>query len=208
MFERYTERARRVLFFARWEVSTRGGTAIEPEHVLLGLLRESKGSLDHLFAHHDIPLSELRQHLEGQAKGSQRVSESVEIPFAMASKRVLNYAAQEADRLRHATIEPEHLLLALLHEDDGVAAASLRSHGLDLERAREYVATHPPGSATIDREGFDPSQARHLHMSLGLDRISVLMNDLANAQPGSQQTHDLVTQIQEQLVDLRMMLQI
>ena len=116
MFERYSEHARRVLFFARYELTQLGGKALDPAHVLLGLLRDSEGT-DRLFASRNIPPAELRLKIEERVRHGARVPTSAEIPFAMATKRVLNFAAEEADRRRQRTVEPEHLLLGVLREN-------------------------------------------------------------------------------------------
>src|SRR5262245_44654347 len=79
MFERYTERARRVLFFARYEASQLGSLSIEPEHLLLGLLREGKGLTGRLFARAHITLEHIRQEIERQVTFAEKVSTSVEI---------------------------------------------------------------------------------------------------------------------------------
>jgi ATP-dependent Clp protease ATP-binding subunit ClpC len=87
MFERYSERARRVLFFARYELSVLGGETIDPAHLLLGLLRDSKET-DRLFASRNIPPAELRLKIEQRVTRGARFPTSVEIPFAAATIRV------------------------------------------------------------------------------------------------------------------------
>jgi ATP-dependent Clp protease ATP-binding subunit ClpC len=97
VFERYNESARRVLFFARHEVTELGGTAIESEHLLLGLLRENNGLLSRLLA--PLPAQKVRTQIASRSQGQTRIATSVEIPFSAETKRVLNLAAGEADRL-------------------------------------------------------------------------------------------------------------
>ena len=99
MFERYTERARRVLFFARYEASQLGSVSIETEHLLLGLIREGKGLTSRIFARSHLSLETIRKEIEGRTVFREKVSTSVEIPFSAETKRVLQYAAEEADRL-------------------------------------------------------------------------------------------------------------
>src|SRR5438105_12449810 len=113
MFERYTERARRVLFFARYEASELGNRSIEPEHLLLGLIREGKGLTNTIFARAKISRKELREEIVGRTTFQEKIGTSVEIPFSAEAKRVLQYTAQEAERLRHDYIGTEHLLLAI-----------------------------------------------------------------------------------------------
>ena len=111
MFERYTERARRVLFFARYEASQLGSVSIETEHLLLGLIREGKGLTSRIFARSHLSLENIRKEIEGRTVFREKVSTSVEIPFSVETKRVLEFAAEEADRLLHNYIGTEHLLL-------------------------------------------------------------------------------------------------
>ena len=125
MFERYTERARRVLFFARYEASQLGSVSIEPEHLLLGLIREGKGLTSRIFARAEIALESIRKDIEGRTVLRERMAPSVDIPFSADARRALQFAADEADRLLHTYIGTEHLLLGLLREDRSIAAAIL-----------------------------------------------------------------------------------
>jgi len=139
MFERYTERARRVLFFARYEASQLGSISIETEHLLLGLIREGKGLTSRLFARSHLSLEQIRKEIEGRTVFREKVSTSVEIPFSAETKRVLQYAAEEADRLLHNYIGTEHLLLGILREERSVAASILVEKGMQLGGVREDI---------------------------------------------------------------------
>jgi ATP-dependent Clp protease ATP-binding subunit ClpC len=195
MFDRYSERARRVLFFSRYEPGQLGGSTIEPAHVLLGLLRDSKG-IHRLFANRDIPLAELRLKIEQRVAGGEKLPTSVEIPFAEATKRVLNFAVEEADRLLHHNIEPQHLSLGLLRENDPVAAASLIACGIGLDGAREFIASSPhTQNATTDPElvaSVKSVAAAHV------ERIMQLVRDLAQTGSGSTEGRTLVARIDEE----------
>jgi hypothetical protein len=158
MFERYTERARRVLFFARYEASQLGSIQIETEHLLLGLLREGKGVTSHLFARFNVSLNAVRQDIEGRVVFQEKVSTSVEIPFAPATKRVLQFSADEADRLLHNYIGTEHLLLGLMREDGCQAAAVLKNFGLTLAEVRSEVG-RLVGDGRSDWEQSDDKSA-------------------------------------------------
>jgi uncharacterized protein (TIGR03435 family) len=139
MFERFTEGARRALFFARYEASELGSTGIDTEHLLLGLFRESKGLTDRLFADAGIELHDLRDEVLRRVPAQPKTPTSVEIPFSAAAKRVLKHAAQEADRLSHDYIGTEHLLLGLLREQGSVAADALTSRDLQFDRVRKRI---------------------------------------------------------------------
>ena len=139
MFERYTERARRVLFFARYEASQLGSISIETEHLLLGLIREGKGLTSRIFQRSHLSLESIRKDIEGRTVFREKVSTSVEIPFSGETKRVLQYAAEEADRLLHNYIGTEHLLLGLLREERSVAASILMEKGMRLHTVREDI---------------------------------------------------------------------
>ncbi len=139
MFERYTEQARRVLFLARYEASQLGGQSIETEHVLLGLVRDRKGLANRILSRPDLSLEAIRSEVEGRSSVSESVEGSVEIPFSAAAKRVLVFAAEEADRLLHGYIGAEHLLLGILRDEQSVAASILEKKGMRLTAVREHV---------------------------------------------------------------------
>ncbi len=151
MFERYTERARRVLFFARYEASQLGSISIETEHLLLGLIREGKGLTSRIFARSHLSLETIRKEIEGRTVFREKVSTSVEIPFSTETKRVLQHAAEEADRLLHNYIGTEHLLLGILREDRSVAASILSEKGMRLSTVREDIVQLLNEKTTLTR---------------------------------------------------------
>src|SRR6187455_1273864 len=151
MFERYTERARRVLFFARYEASQLGSISIETEHLLLGLIREGKGLTSRIFARSHLSLENIRKDIEGRTVFREKVSTSVEIPFSAETKRVLQYAAEEADRLLHNYIGTEHLLLGILREERSVAATILMEKGMRLHQVREDIVQLLNEKTTLTR---------------------------------------------------------
>ena len=151
MFERYTERARRVLFFARYEASQLGSISIETEHLLLGLIREGKGLTSRIFARSHLSLETIRKEIEGRTVFREKVSTSVEIPFSTETKRVLQHAAEEADRLLHNYIGTEHLLLSILREDRSVAASILSEKGMRLSTVREDIVQLLNEKTTLTR---------------------------------------------------------
>jgi ATP-dependent Clp protease ATP-binding subunit ClpC len=138
MFERYTEKARRVIFFARYEASQFGSPYIETEHLLLGLLREDK-ALTNRFLRSHASVESIRKQIEGHTTIREKVSTSVDLPLSNECKRVLAYAAEEAERLSHKHIGTEHLLLGLLREEKCFAAEILHERGLRLPAIREEL---------------------------------------------------------------------
>jgi ATP-dependent Clp protease ATP-binding subunit ClpC len=139
MFERYTEKARRVIFFARYEASQFGSPCIETEHLLLGLLREDK-ALANRFLRSSALVESIRKQIEAHTTMREKVSTSVDLPLSHECKRVLAYGAEEAERLNHKHIGTEHLLLGLLREEKCFAADILHERGLRLSQVREEIA--------------------------------------------------------------------
>jgi len=138
MFERYTEKARRVIFFARYEASQFGSPYIETEHLLLGLLREDK-ALTNRFLRSHASVESIRKQIEGHTTIREKVSTSVDLPLSNECKRVLAFAAEEAERLSHKHIGTEHLLLGLVREEKCFAAEILQERGLRLPAIREEL---------------------------------------------------------------------
>lgn len=140
MFERYTEKARRVIFFARYEASQFGAPSIEPEHLLLGLLREDKSLTAKFLARAHASVESIRKEIEGRAPLREKISASVELPLAAETKRVLAFSHEESDRLQHRHIGTEHLLLGLLREERSGAFDILVERGLRLQAVRDEIA--------------------------------------------------------------------
>src|SRR5438874_4802871 len=136
MFERYTERARRVIFFARYEASQYGSTTIETEHFLLGLLREDL-NITKRFGSGSA--EDIRGEINARTTIREKTSTAMDLPLSNESKRILAYAAEEAERLNHRHIGTEHLLLGILREDKCMAAQILTGRGLRLDAIREEL---------------------------------------------------------------------
>ncbi|MCP9496350.1 MAG: ATP-dependent Clp protease ATP-binding subunit [Pyrinomonadaceae bacterium MAG19_C2-C3] len=158
MFERYTEKARRVIFFARYEASQFGAPAIEPEHLLLGLLREDKTLTARFLARAHATVDSIRKEVENRSPLRDKISPTVELPLAPDTKRVLRFAHEESDRLQHRHIGTEHLLLGLLREDRSAAAEILLERGLRLNSVRDEIARATSG----DSRGRDKKDTPHL----------------------------------------------
>ena len=138
MFERYTERARRVIFFSRYEASQFGSTKIEADHLLLGLLREDKALIDRFFP--AAVVEDMRRKVEEHIPRREKVATSVDLPLSEDGMRILAYAHEESERLAHRFIGTQHLLLGILREETCFARRILTEGGLELGAAREQLA--------------------------------------------------------------------
>ncbi len=149
MFERYTEKARRVVFFARYEASNFGAPCIETEHLLLGVLRE-----DHALIHRSLTsvnwVKSIHQRLHAVTPLREKISTAVDLPLSHDSKRVLAYAAEEADKLNDRHVGIQHLLLGLLRDEKSLAATLLHELGVSLQLVREKLAAHGSESSAGD----------------------------------------------------------
>lgn len=141
MFERYTEKARRVIFFGRYEASQFGSPYIESEHLLLGLLREDKALTARFLR--SGGLDSIREEIERNTTVRQPTSTSVDLPLSNECRRALQFASEEAEALSHKHIGTEHLLMGLLREEKCFAAQLLVERGVDLEQLRKELTRVP-----------------------------------------------------------------
>jgi uncharacterized protein (TIGR03435 family) len=141
MFERYTEQARRTLFFARYEAFRSASAFIETEHILLGLLRDDQSPAVRALARAPVSLEAIRKDIESRTARRVRtpMSSADDVPFSEETERVLYCAEQEAERLLHQHVGPEHLLLGLFREERGLAATLLKGYGLRLASVRDEI---------------------------------------------------------------------
>jgi ATP-dependent Clp protease ATP-binding subunit ClpC len=160
MFERYDEAARRALFFARYEASQLGSKSIEPEHLLLGVLRQPSPLVHEILAAADVTTAGLRTELEAATAFHEKLSTAIEIPFSPACKRVLEFCSQEAESLGHRHIGVNHLLLGILREETSAAAHLLHQHGIRLAAVRDRVTAGPPKKTTLRQSVEVPGGGR------------------------------------------------
>lgn len=162
MFERYTEKSRRVIFFSRYEASQFGSPYIETEHILLGLLREDSALTSRVLPS-ATSLDAIRKEIQERTTLREKTSTSVDLPLSNESKRVLAYAAEEAERLQNKHIGSEHLLLGLLRETGTFAAHLLNTRGVSLARTRQIISKRGqtseqvPDIVEIHGQGWDSS---------------------------------------------------
>jgi uncharacterized protein (TIGR03435 family) len=159
MFNRFTQRALQVLFFARSEVGQLGSSAVEPEHLFLGLLDEGTGLGSRILARTGVAPDDFRSDIVGRLIGREKVSESEDIPFSASCDRALQYAAEEADRLLQGYIGTEHLLLGLLREERSLVAEVLAARGLRIEKVREAIVALLSRGEQAESPGPPPTPA-------------------------------------------------
>ncbi|MBI3998050.1 MAG: AAA family ATPase, partial [Armatimonadetes bacterium] len=138
MFERFTERARRVIILAQEEAKRLNHSAVGTEHILLGIIREGEGVASKVLESLNISPERVRAEIEGAIGRGERAPHE-EVAFTPRAKKVLELALDEARRLGHNYIGTEHLLLGLIREGEGVAARVLEAMGADLDRVRAQV---------------------------------------------------------------------
>jgi ATP-dependent Clp protease ATP-binding subunit ClpC len=139
MFEKYNEKARRALFFARYEASKLGSRVIESEHILLGILREGEETVSEIFRRFQVKPEDIRREIEGERVFVERISSTAELPLSEESKKILAYASHEAESMLHATVGSEHLLIGILRVEGCTAMRILAQHGFDVYTVREEV---------------------------------------------------------------------
>jgi len=138
-FERYTLKARQALFFSRYEASQLGSVSIEPEHVLLGLIRAGQGLKGRIFERVRLSLEGARAEVAPATIVREPLPYSVEIPFSGQTKQILRAATEEADRLLHHDIGIAHLLLGILREQGSAATSILTQKGMRLQSVRDDI---------------------------------------------------------------------
>jgi ATP-dependent Clp protease ATP-binding subunit ClpC len=139
MFERLTDRARKVMALANQEAQRFNHEYIGTEHILLGLVKEGSGVGANVLKNLDIDLRKVRLEVEKLVKSGPDMVTMGKLPQTPRAKKVIEYAIEEARNLNHNYVGTEHLLLGLLREHDGVAAQVLMNLGLKLEEVREEV---------------------------------------------------------------------
>ncbi len=165
MFERFTERARKVIILAREEAIRLGHNFVGTEHLLLGLVREGDGLAVAILKKLNVNLATLKGEVEKIVSVGSEVTPAGEIPFTPQAKKVLEYAISEARSMGHNYIGTEHLLLGLIREGEGIASLVLRDFGVTVPAAKAQAqellgeqATKGSGTArtpALDEFGLD-----------------------------------------------------
>ena len=139
MFERFTDRARKVMALANQEAQRFNHEYIGTEHILLGLVKEGSGVGANVLKNLEVDLRKVRMEVEKLVKSGPDMVTMGKLPQTPRAKKVIEYAIEEARNLNHNYVGTEHLLLGLLREQDGVAAQVLMNLGIKLEEVREEV---------------------------------------------------------------------
>jgi ATP-dependent Clp protease ATP-binding subunit ClpC len=155
MFERYSEPARRAIFYSRYMAHNSGSPEIETEHLLLGLLRADMGLARRFFGS-PWAAEKVWQEIERTKPVRAIAPGTRDIPLSDTAKRVLLLAVEEADQFPSEKIRTEHLLLGQLRDEKCLAAVLLEEHGLDLDSTREELKKHPHDDSTIEKFVREP----------------------------------------------------
>lgn len=139
MFERFTDRARKVMALANQEAQRFNHEYIGTEHILLGLVKEGSGVAANVLKNLDVDIKKLRLEVEKMVKSGPDMVTMGKLPQTPRAKKVIEYAIEEARSLNHNYVGTEHILLGLLRETEGVAAQVLMNLGLNLEKVRQEV---------------------------------------------------------------------
>jgi len=163
MFERFTDRARKVMALANQEAQRFNHEYIGTEHVLLGLVKEGTGVGANVLKNLEVDLHKVRMEVERLVKSGPEMVSMGKLPHTPRAKKVVEYAIEEARNLNHNYVGTEHLLLGLLREREGVAAQVLMNVGLNLEEVRvggSWRWTWAPWSPAPSTAGSSRSGSR------------------------------------------------
>jgi ATP-dependent Clp protease ATP-binding subunit ClpC len=155
MFDRFTDRAKKVMNLARQEAQRFNHEYLGTEHILLGLVQEGSGVAANVLKQMGIDLSKIRDEVEKIVKTGPSMVTMGQLPFTPRAKKVLELSLEEASNLGHNYIGTEHLLLGLIKENEGIAAQVLMNLGVKLEDVREEVLDFL-GADTGDEEDDEP----------------------------------------------------
>jgi len=153
MFDRFTDRAKKVMSFARQEAMKFNHEYIGTEHILLGLVQEGSGVAANVLKNMSIDLEKIRHEVEKIVKTGPSMVTMGQLPFTPRAKKVLELSLEEASQLSHNYIGTEHLLLGLIRENEGIAAQVLMNLGVKLDDVREEVLEFLGASESGDEEG-------------------------------------------------------
>jgi len=179
MFERFTDRARKVMALANQEAQRLNHEYIGTEHILLGLVKEGSGVGATVLKQLDVDLRKVRMEVEKLVKSGPETVTMGKLPHTPRAKKVIEYAIEEARSLNHNYVGTEHLLLGLLREQDGVAAQVLMNLGLKLEEVREEVLNLLGAGGGSDESSARGDKAQAKSKTPALDSFGRDLTELA-----------------------------
>jgi len=194
MFDRFTERARKVVLLARKEAARLNSEYIRTEHILLGLVKEQEGIAARALANLHLDLRALLREIERHVQRGSSLTSGDDIPFTPRAKKVLELAIEEARRLNHNYIGTEHLLLGLMREGEGIAARVLKDMGVDLNKVQAEVMKLLGGPETRASGHARKSQTPALD-AFGRDLTDLASQDKLDPVIGREDEIERVTQI-------------
>lgn len=153
MFEHFTERARKVMALANQEAQRLGDEYIGPEHILLGLVRETSGVAANVLQNFGVDLRAVRIEVDKVRKSGTEAGGVGGLPETPRTKRVIEYAIEESRNLNHSHVGTEHMLVGLLREEEGAAAQVLTGLNVCPEEVRAFVL-NAIGAAEIPTEAY------------------------------------------------------
>ena len=183
MYERFTDRARKVMQLANQEAQRFNHEYIGTEHILLGLVKEGSGVAANVLKNLDVDLRKIRLEVEKIVQSGPDMVTMGKLPQTPRAKKVIEYAMEEARNLNHNYVGTEHLLLGLLREQEGVAAQVLMNLGLKLEDVRDEVLNllghNEGGEGVSERAGASSSGKSSKSKTPALDSFGRDLTELA-----------------------------
>ena len=197
MFERFTDRARKVMALANQEAQHFNHEYIGTEHILLGLVKEGAGVGANVLKNLNVDLGKVRHEVEKLVKHEPEIAAVGRLPQTPQAKKAIEYAIEEARKLNHNYVGTEHLLLGLLREQDAVADKVLMNLGLKLEAVREEVLNLLGVSAARTV----PSQGSNEHIQCAIEHLESAKDSAA-----AEGNHSRAAKVLEQVKHLRSIL--
>ncbi|MBI4576833.1 MAG: ATP-dependent Clp protease ATP-binding subunit [Planctomycetes bacterium] len=179
MFDRFTDRARKVMGLARQEAQRFNHEYIGTEHILLGLVQEGSGVAANVLKNLGVELTKIRHEVERIVQSGPSMVTMGQLPFTPRAKKVLELSVEEASNLGHNYIGTEHLLLGLIRENDGVAAQVLLNMGLKLEDVRDEVLELLGADMPVDAPPQQQKRAAGKSKTPALDSFGRDLTELA-----------------------------
>ncbi|MFQ5505802.1 MAG: Clp protease N-terminal domain-containing protein, partial [Planctomycetota bacterium] len=183
MFDRFTDRAKKVMSLARQEAQKFNHEYIGTEHILLGLVQEGNGVAANVLQKMGVDLEKIRQEVEKIVKSGPSMATMSNLPFTPRAKKVLELAMEEASQLGHNYIGTEHLLLGLIKENEGIAAQVLLNLRVKLEDVRnqvlEFLGADTAGADELESGGMTSGTAGAKSKTPALDTFGRDLTELA-----------------------------